>query len=166
MKQIDVKCEPTCFSLGPSFELDPHREINELIDINEATWCCHEPTCLCLEPLFDLSPLTFDLDPCDLWPLRHMSKKLLNPNGSQDNELFTGERNRSSLCTMMYNAGRWCTTQVNGEQRNSVPLNRCATNVPQTHAERQTDRQMESNAKYVDVDTNRRYPSAVKWAST
>ena len=35
-------------------------------------------------------------------PNRYTSKKIMHP-----------------LCTMVHNAGRWCTTQVNGAQRRS-----------------------------------------------
>ena len=34
-------------------------------------------------------------------------------------------KNRSPLCTMVHNAGQWCTMQVDGAQRSSVPLKWC-----------------------------------------
>ena len=45
----------------------------------------------------------------------------------------TSQKHRSPLCTMVHNAGGWCTTQVSGGQHNSVLLKWC-------HKPRHTDR--------------------------
>ena len=52
--------------------------------------------------------------------------------------MYEAPQNSSHLCTMVHNAGQWCTMQVDGAQRSSVPLKWCTMLLPKTHTNKHT----------------------------
>ena len=77
---------------------------------------------LAISPLCDSdSPL-----PC---PVIYLSSLMVFPVSSS----------RSTLCTMVHSAARWCTTQVGGARRSPVPTKWCTT-LQRSRKRRRTDR--------------------------